>query len=66
MTIIKHGTPPHEPRFLFECYNCGCEFIMTQTELREKYQSLIYVATWACPDCGVRVQGTLIEETNNE
>ena len=68
MKIIKHGTPPPEPQFLFKCPNCGCQFIMTQTELRACYQSLVYTAAWDCPECNLFVHGDEIkgEYTNGE
>ena len=61
MKIIKHGTPPPEPQFLFKCCKCGCEFIITQTELRKEYQSLVYLAHWRCPECGNDVHGKEIK-----
>ena len=62
MKIIKHGTPPPDPQFLFTCSNCGCEFIMTQSELRGLYQSLVYTVRWCCPECGNSVEGEEINE----
>ena len=66
MIIIKHGIVPPEPQFLFNCPKCGCKFKMTQSELRQEYQSLIYSAVWKCPDCGLHVSGKEIKETENE
>lgn len=66
MIIIKHGILPSEPHFLFNCPKCGCKFTMTQTELRQEYQSLVYSAVWKCPDCGLHVSGKEIKETKNE
>lgn len=62
MKIIKHGVLPPDPQFLFKCPNCGCQFIMTQTELRQEYQSLVYPSRWCCPECGTDVQGEEIKE----
>lgn len=52
MEIIKHGKIKKEPKFYFICPNCGCEFVLTQTELRYEYQSLVYTALFPCPECG--------------
>lgn len=51
MKIIKHGKRLPEPRFYFKCPECGCEFEVTQTELRYIQQSLVYVPNCECPEC---------------
>lgn len=34
---------------------------MTQTELRQYYQSLVYTAVWKCPECNLSVHGNEIK-----
>ena len=55
MKIIKHGKKLLEPHFYFKCPKCGCEFEVTQTELRYLQQSLVYVTNCACPECNYLV-----------
>ena len=52
MKIIKHGQKQlSEPQFYFKCPQCGCEFKVTQTELRYMQQSLVYTPNCECPEC---------------
>ena len=63
MIIVKHGKPKKEPKFYFICPDCGCEFILTQLELREKCQSLVYTALSSCPECGeLDIRGEIMDE----
>lgn len=57
MIIIKHGKKKPEPRFRFKCPECGCEFEVTQTELRYIQQSLVYISNCECPECNHYVIG---------
>ena len=57
MKIIKHGTPQPEPHFLFKCSECGCIFEMTQIELIQEQQSLVYIAQHNYSDCGKMIEG---------
>lgn len=59
MRIIKHGCIIYN----FKCNCCGCEFEMSNRELQEEQQTLVFIALHKCPDCGEPVSG---EKINNE
>lgn len=53
MKIIKHGFIIYN----FKCPCCECEFEMSNRELQEEQQSIVFVAIHKCPDCGKQVEG---------
>ena len=54
--IIKHGVQK-EVKYYFICTSCGCEFEMTNKDLMEEQQSIVFTAISPCPDCGNIVGG---------
>jgi hypothetical protein len=56
MKILKHGKKK-EIKYYFICTSCGCEFEMTNIELMEEQQSLVFIAVHACPECNENVRG---------
>lgn len=60
MKIIKHGKRK-EIKYYFICSSCGCEFEMTNTELMQEQQMIVYVALSPCPECGNMTRGEEVE-----
>lgn len=55
--IIKHGKIPNFIKYYFVCVHCGCEFTMTNEDLMEEQQSIVFVSTSKCPECGRSARG---------
>ncbi len=56
MKIVKHGKK-REVDYYFICTSCGCEFKMSNIELMEEQQSIVFAAGHNCPECGYYVKG---------
>jgi DNA-directed RNA polymerase subunit RPC12/RpoP len=54
--IIKHGNP-QEVKYYFVCTSCGCEFEMTNKDLQEEQQSIVFTVLSNCPECNNKVIG---------
>lgn len=54
--ILKHGYIK-EVKYYFICTSCGCEFEMTNKDLMEEQQSVVFTSISNCPDCNNKVEG---------
>lgn len=54
--VIKHGIRK-EVKYYFICASCGCEFEMTNKDLMEEQQSIVFFSRSRCPDCNAIVTG---------
>lgn len=61
--IIHHGKLK-EIKYYFICPLCGCEFEMTNKDLMEEQQSLVFVSWSNCPYCNSKVEGREFKEYN--
>ena len=59
--ILKHGRQK-EIKYYFICKACGCEFEMTNKDLMEEQQSIVYSSMSPCPDCNNIVMGEKMNE----
>ena len=59
--IIKHGTRK-KIKYYFICDSCGCEFEMTNMELIQEQQTIIYTVLTPCPECGNITRGEEVDE----
>ena len=55
--IIKHGKNKQIIKYYFICNSCGCEFEMTNKDLMEEQQNIVFLAWSNCPECNERVKG---------
>ena len=54
--IIKHGIQK-EVKYYFICTSCGCEFEMTNKDLMEEQQSIVFFTRSRCLECNANVEG---------
>ncbi len=59
MRIIKEGTIPNI-EYVFTCDYCGCEFAVTEGELRSS--PFFEKESYRCPTCGKQVYGATPQE----
>ena len=59
MRIIKHGTT-----ILFNCFNCGCEFVVGKNEATTNDEGENYYAH--CPQCGADCHADVNAIVNNK